>query len=436
MVVIEYENGNKYDGEMSDDKRNGRGTFTSKKGDKYQGDWVNDKRHGKGAQIWRSGERYTGEWQEDRRHGKGTFVYTNGGKYVGEWKSDRRDGQGENTWPDGRCYKGLWKKNLQDGHGVLTYTDGGKYEGEWHNGLRNGQGINTWANGEKYEGEWKDDQKHGKGVFYNVDGTKQEGQWCEDVKDGKPSGKLNPKLAKNGMKFNLCWVNGQPCIMMIMPKKSSDVCPYLNLGRELVSNLKWDKNFFDQRFDHCYCSQCYKEDFPDTIQAGDDKYVIPRGWVRLGLQIDPVLAKTQDIWKKWIVTFHGTTRVAIESILTHRSFCWPGDTLVDGTKLEIRPGHIPGQNHLFTSPTIAYSSSLAYAPVYIFGSSETSEIYECQLVLQCRQKPSTYSIGPETIGAKSEICPHIPNSRIEYFTDRRGSIVAYGLLVRFRPKSS
>ncbi len=47
-----YENGNKYDGEYLDNKRNGKGTFTwgEKKwrGDKYVGDWVQDKRHGRG----------------------------------------------------------------------------------------------------------------------------------------------------------------------------------------------------------------------------------------------------------------------------------------------------------------------------------------------------------------------------------------------------
>lgn len=434
MTVIEYPNGDTYDGEWSNDKRNGQGVLKQKRGGKYEGDWVDDKRQGKGAQQWPKGHRYTGDWRDDKRHGQGTFVYPDGGKYVGAWDNDHRHGEGENTWSDGRHYKGSWKKNVQHGFGVLKYPDGGKYEGEWVNGMRHGHGVNTWANGDKYDGEWRHNQKHGKGVFNHADGTVEEGEWCEDVKDGKPSGKANMKVAKNGMKFNLCWINGQPCIMMLMPKPSSDVCPFLALGRELVATLDWDKNFFDRNFDHCYCNRCYKDDYKDTVQAGDDIYVIPRGWVRLGLQIDPVLAKTQDIWNKWIVTFHGTTLVAIKSILTHRTFCWPGDTLVDGTKLKIRPGHIPGQNHVYTSPTIAYSSSLAYAPVYKFRSKENDQTYEVQLVLQCRQKPGTYQVGKETIGATSEICPHIPNSRIEYYTDRRGSIVTYGLLVRFRPK--
>ena len=435
MVKIVDKNGNKYEGDFSDNKRHGRGTMTYQDGSKYEGDWIDNKREGQGINTWSKGERYTGDWKGNKRHGKGTFVYADGGKYVGDWEDDKRHGNGENTWADSRQYVGAWKNNRQHGQGKLTYPDQGKYEGEWANGMRNGRGINTWANGDRYEGEWQQDMKHGKGVLHHADGTQEEGEWCEDVKDGKPSGKLNPRAAKNAMKFNFCWVDGQPCIVMLMPKRASDVCPYLSLGRELVEVLGWDKNFFNNQHDHCYCGNCYKDSWKDTIDAGSDKYVIPRGWVRLGLHTDPVLIKTQDIWNKWIVTFHGTSRVAILSILTHRTFCWPGDTLVDGTTLKIRPGHIPGQNHVFTSPTIAYSSSLAYAPVYTFQSKENNSDYEVQLVLQCRQKPGTYHIGPETIGAKAEICPHIPNSKIEYFTDRRGSIVVYGLLVRFRQKT-
>jgi neuralized-like protein 4 len=245
------------------------------------------------------------------------------------------------------------------------------------------------------------------------------------------TGKLN---AKNRIQFKGFWLNGQPFLVLLMPKSSG--CAYHELAREFAASLQWDKNFFDSNHDRCYCSQCYKESWKDVIEAGEGKYVIPRGWVRLGLHIDPVLEKTQDIWNKWIVTFHGTTKIAAQSILAHRQFCMPGDVLIDGTKLRIRPGHIPGQMFIYTSPTIAYSSGPAYSPIYDFHSTENDANYETQIVLHCRQMPNSFKIGPETIGAKTEICPHIPNSEIEYFTDRRASLVAYGLLVRFRPKNT
>jgi neuralized-like protein 4 len=212
-------------------------------------------------------------------------------------------------------------------------------------------------------------------------------------------------------------------------------CSYQALAREFVASLSWDPAFFENSNDRCYCSRCYKEAWNDFIPAGDSKYVIPRGWVRLGLVVDPVTAKAHDIWNKWIVTYHGTSKIAAKSIIAHRQFCMPGDTLIDGTKLAIRPGHIPDQNFIYTSPTIAYSSGPVYSPVYNFHSEENGSNYEAQIVLHCRQMPKTFKVGPETIGAKGQICPHIPNSEIEYYTDRRATLVAYGLLVRFRPKN-
>ncbi|MGE3647952.1 MAG: hypothetical protein AB7G10_06425, partial [Reyranellaceae bacterium] len=35
----------------------------------YDGAWVDGKRHGRGLQIWPNGERYEGEWRNDKRDG-------------------------------------------------------------------------------------------------------------------------------------------------------------------------------------------------------------------------------------------------------------------------------------------------------------------------------------------------------------------------------
>lgn len=386
-----------------------------------------------------NGCRYEGGWSDDKKNGQGTLSYRNGGKYVGEWVDDARDGFGVNSWPNGDRYTGNWTRNVKDGQGKFTYADGGEYLGEWANDQRNGEGVNTWANGDQYEGNWKNNLMHGTGIFTHNDGSREEGEWVRGKKNGTETAttrKGNTKIikGKNGMQLQLCWLGNKPALILLMPRSPS-TCPYLELAREYVQTLKWDENFFDSSFDRCYCPRCYKQEWKDVIDAGEGKYVIPRGWVRVGLRIDVVTAKTRAVWDKWIVTFHGTSKIAAQSIIAHRQFCWPGDVLIDGTKLRIRPGHIPNQNHLYTSPTIAYSSSLAYSPVYEFHSSENDSDYQVQIVLQCRQLPDSFEIGPETIGAEEEICPHIPNAQIEYFTDRRGSIVAYGLLVRFRQKN-
>jgi len=49
--------------------------------------------------------------------------------------------------------------------------------------------------------------------------------------------------------------------------------------------------------------------------------------------------------------------------------------------------------------------------------------------------PSSFQVQRETIGLdQKQICQFISNEQIEYFTDRRASLVAYGLLVRVRDK--
>lgn len=443
MVVIKYQNGDKYDGEWDDDMRNGKGTLIYKNGGSYQGDWVNDKRHGSGVNKWPNGDKYEGEWKENKKHGDGTYTFRDGGQYIGEWEEDQRCGDGETTWANGNHYKGSYSHNQRNGKGTLTYADGGKYEGQWSRDMRHGLGINIWSNGNKYKGSWRRNLKHGKGILYLADGSRKEGDWVDDelneksydehknaplqVNEGKHNG-------KNMVKFQSLWLNNQKILVFLIPTATG--CPYDALAHEFIVSLNWKKEFFDKSHDRCYCSHCYKDSWKDVIDAGEGKYVIPRGWVRLGLHIDSALCAAHDIWNKYIVTFHGTTKLAAQSILHHRQFCHPGDVLLDGTKLRIREGHIPGMMYVYTSPTIAYSSSPIYSQVYNFHSNKNNANYEVQMVLQCRQMPDSFEIGPETIAAKTQICPHIPNSKIEYFTNRRATIHAYGLLVRFRPKDT
>lgn len=54
-------------------------------------------------------DKYNGEMKDGQKHGKGTMTYSNGGVYVGEWKDDRRHGQGTMTFNDGSRIVGVWK---------------------------------------------------------------------------------------------------------------------------------------------------------------------------------------------------------------------------------------------------------------------------------------------------------------------------------------
>ena len=47
-----YENGNQYEGEYKDDKRNGHGVLTYPDGEQYEGEWKDDKMNGYGVYTY------------------------------------------------------------------------------------------------------------------------------------------------------------------------------------------------------------------------------------------------------------------------------------------------------------------------------------------------------------------------------------------------
>ena len=83
--VIIYVNGNIYEGEFKNGKRDGQGTLTWTDGEKYEGEWKNGNYHGKGTLTYVDGTIYEGEWHNDRREGEGTLTNADGSKIIGVW---------------------------------------------------------------------------------------------------------------------------------------------------------------------------------------------------------------------------------------------------------------------------------------------------------------------------------------------------------------
>ncbi|CAF1373377.1 unnamed protein product [Adineta ricciae] len=176
------------------------------------------------------------------------------------------------------------------------------------------------------------------------------------------------------------------------------------------SRLKKDKDDVDRRpnpehvHDRCYCTSCYGSERNDVLFAGGAHYVIPRGWIRLGVCVHQV--KQEHFWRSITRWFH----------LTHSS-C----------------GHISGQYFIYTSSTIAYADLPVYAPSYDFTSNEVNR-YKVKFALVCRQDPELMNSQAETMDSQSRrICPHIPYSDIEYFIKARASLVTYDLLLHMKP---
>jgi hypothetical protein len=62
-------------------------------GDRYEGQFVDDRKDGVGTYTWgpggpAAGERYQGDFRADRRHGFGIYTWPSGDQYVGEWAND------------------------------------------------------------------------------------------------------------------------------------------------------------------------------------------------------------------------------------------------------------------------------------------------------------------------------------------------------------
>ena len=170
VKTISYSNGDRYQGQIHDGKRHGRGVYTWPNGDRYEGDFVKNKRTGRGVFTWPNGKRYEGEFVNGWRTGRGVFTWPNGDRYEGDFMDGKRTGRGVYTWPNGNRYEGDFMDGKRTGRGVFTWPSGERYEGEFVNGWRTGRGVVTWANGRRYEGEFVEGKLTGQGTYTEAGG--------------------------------------------------------------------------------------------------------------------------------------------------------------------------------------------------------------------------------------------------------------------------
>ena len=111
QVDVTFENGDRYIGEVLNNKKHGSGTYieSGPDGKEYKGEWKNDKQHGKGF-LRQSGMEYTGDFFEGKIQGKGVLVDKDG-KYEGEFLNGMMHGIGVLKLNDGRIVRGEFKNN-------------------------------------------------------------------------------------------------------------------------------------------------------------------------------------------------------------------------------------------------------------------------------------------------------------------------------------
>lgn len=91
----------------------------------------------------------------------------------------------------------------------------------------------------------------------------------------------------------------------------------------------------------CFCSQCHtRRGDAEVFRRGDPskRYALPLGWCRMSLHVPARAAP--DIWDKYHIAYHGTKVSAVAPILHEGRLSFQGATVVGGTRVGIRSGHI------------------------------------------------------------------------------------------------
>jgi hypothetical protein len=119
--LIEWANGDRYEGSMLSGRKHGKGVFTWQDGQRYDGEWTDDMINGVGSLYYTNGDRYEGSFRSGEPHGTGTYTLKNGDIYVGAWVAGNKHGQGRLTWSNGDYWEGEFRDDQQTANGKLMY---------------------------------------------------------------------------------------------------------------------------------------------------------------------------------------------------------------------------------------------------------------------------------------------------------------------------
>jgi len=137
---------------------------------------------GHGKMTYSDGDVYEGEWKDGKKQGFGELRTGSGNHYKGYFEEGLRCGEGMQTWPNGgSLYKGTWRAGDPHGRGRMIHqnkmTFTGMYEGEYRNGKREGSGYWQFSNGDTYDGRWSSGRIDGVGLYRAVDGYSISACW-------------------------------------------------------------------------------------------------------------------------------------------------------------------------------------------------------------------------------------------------------------------
>jgi hypothetical protein len=207
QVRFRWDNGDVFDGQMVDGKRNGKGRMVWASGQTYDGDWRDDVAVGEGAMTFPNGDRYQGQVKDGIVHGRGRMQFANGdtfegqfeqgipdvegsytekdgSRYVGQWKKGLKHGRGKSVWASGQSFDGDWVADKPEGRGVIVFANGDRYDGGVSGGQPQGKGIKVYASQDRYEGDFQQGEAHGEGFYRWKNGDTYNGRWQKGKKVG------------------------------------------------------------------------------------------------------------------------------------------------------------------------------------------------------------------------------------------------------------
>ena len=220
--------------------------------------------------------------------------------------------------------------------------------------------------------------------------------------------------------------------------KGNNWCYCRRLGNAFLGFLDVVDAFLDSKHNRCCCSKY--DDYPDVSNQsveddGPIPYLIPKGWCRFGLAVPPHM-QVLNAFQEWSVSYHGVSSpMVLSSILQCGRLMKAGDKLLDGSTLNSAKCAGRQDPWLYTSPTIGYAGLMFYAEPKPFEWQ--GRWFEGSIVLQCRQRPGSYTTQGETMSFAKDWPGHLESlfgalfdvNTIEWRSDEDVGVILCGLLV-------
>lgn len=217
-------------------------------------------------------------------------------------------------------------------------------------------------------------------------------------------------------------------------------CEYQNICSRLLAILALPEGYFSTHFNMCYCETCHKIRGDELYYKRGDppkEYAVPCGWCRFSLRL-PCKSHSLNMFDKWHSAFYGTRLEAVRKVLDcgdlHRSNeILAANNILLAQSFPCTEKSKPDDclsRQLFLSPTIRYAGSKYFASRHKFTDPKTKKTHQAQVAFQVWVKPSSYKVGPSSIGSNEQFDPRFSNNEIEWSTKERGSTMLASLLIK------